>query len=106
MILYGDTSKEKIMDEYRAKANEAGQKIFDALIAAQEWPKSVDRKTTEEADVSVSEIVNKLSVITERFSKSKSAETSELVLRLVNLAATHPELLPEIRYAAFSIKRW
>jgi len=109
MIIYGDENKQKLIDDYRGKADIAGEEIFEALIVAKEWPISgpdADRKTTEQAEDSISKLISRLSFITDKLSKEKASEISIVLTRLINLAATHPELLPEIRYATSSVKRW
>jgi hypothetical protein len=109
MIGYSDTGKQKLIDDYRAKANEKGQELFDALIAAKEWPVNgleANRKTTEEADDSITKLTSRLEYITDKLSKEKASEISIVLTRFINLAVTHPELIPELRYAAGSIKRW
>jgi len=109
MIDYSDKNKQRLIDDYRAKADDLGQEIFDALIAAQEWPISgpdYNRKTTEEAEGSIAKLTSRLEYITEKLSKDRASEISIVLSRFINLAVTHPELLPEIRYAAASIKRW
>jgi len=106
---YTDKNKQKLIDDYRVKANYAGEEIFEALIAAKEWPISgpdANRKTTDEVEDSISKLVSRLSYITDKLSKDKASEISNVLTRFINLAATHPELLPEIRDAAHSIKRW
>ena len=108
MINYGDKNKQKLMDEYLVKANEAGEEIFEALVAAKEWPISgpdAGRKTSDEAEAAISKLVDKLLVITEKLSKEKTSAISNVLASFVNLTVTHPELLPEIRYAVRSIER-
>jgi len=109
MINYGDSNKQKLMEDYRAKANSMGQEIFDAIVTAQEWPISgpdAGRKTTDEGESSISKLTSRLEYITDKLSKEKASEISNVLTRFINLAVTHPELLPELRYAAASIKRW
>jgi hypothetical protein len=109
MIIYGDSNKQALLEDYRAKADKAGQDIFDALVLDHEWPISgpdAGRKTREEAEASIQELTARIEYVTEKLSKNKASEISNVLTRFINLAVTHPELLPELRYAANSLKRW
>jgi hypothetical protein len=109
MIIYGEKNKQKLIDEYRVKANYAGEEIYDALIAAQEWPISgpdSERKTTEQAEESISRLTSRIEFITEKLSRDRANEIAIVLERFVNLAATHPELLPEMRAEIAMLKRW
>ena len=109
MITHGNENRQALLEDYRMKANKAGQDIFDALVLDKEWPTSgpdADRKTTEEAETSIRRLTDRIEFITAKLSKEKASEISIVLTRLINLAVTHPELLPELRYAAHSLKRW
>jgi len=109
MIEYGDKNKQALMNEYRTKANYAGEELFEALVKAQEWPINgigSGRKTIEEAEESIGKLTSRMLFITEKLSKEKASEVSNVLTRFVNLAVTHPELLPELRNAAATLNRW
>jgi len=107
MINFGDKNKQVLIDDYRIKANGVGEELFEALIKAQEWPiNSSGRKTTDEADESIMKLTSRLLFITEKLSKEKAFEVSNVLTRFINLAVTHPELLPELRCAANQINRY
>ena len=109
MIAYSDENKQRLIDDYRAKADGIGQEIFEALITAKEWPingPESERKTTDEAEKSIARLTSRLEFITEKLSKDRASEISIVLTRFISLAGTHPELLPELRSAAASLKRW
>jgi hypothetical protein len=109
MIIYGENHKQKLIDDYRVKANYAGEEIFEALVTAEEWPTSgpdAGRKTIEQAEESISHLISRVEFITDKLSKDRANEIAIVLSRFVSLAATHPELLPEMRADIAMLKRW